>query len=139
MRQTKASLFRKFLFALLVVGLWSCAEDQGPDSPGAIRDNYLGVWQVTENTGRNAPQVYQVEILAGPGTSDIVIEDLYNVSGTAVDALVDGTDLSIANQSSQNITFSGSGTARNNYERIDLNFTANDGTGPDQVSAVFRR
>lgn len=139
MPQIKRPSFYPALYLLLALGLWSCAEDQGPESPGAIRDNYLGIWQVSENTGRNAPQIYQVEILAGTGESEIIIEDLYNVSGTQVEALVDGTDLNIPNQSSQNITFSGSGRASNNYRRIDLNFTANDGTGPDAVAAVMQR
>lgn len=130
------ALLSGWLFGLALL-FTACAEEDNPDDPGAIRDNYLGVWQVTENTGINAPQFYRVEIVAGSSDSEIIIEDLYNVSGTEVRALIDGTELTIPNQSTASITFQGSGSANADFDQISLSFTANDGTGPDNVEAIL--
>lgn len=115
----------------------SCVPD---DDDGIIlRDDYLGIWDVNETAGNFAPQFYSVEITEGPGEDEIFIEGLYNVPGTQVRANVSGPVLSIPLQQTGGISFSGSGNATSDLSRINLNFTANDGTGTDQVVAILTR
>lgn len=115
----------------------SCVPDD--DDSIILRDDYLGIWNVNETAGNFAPQFYSVEITQGPGEDEIFIEGLYNVPGTQVRANVSGPVLMIPQQQTAGISFSGSGTAVSDLNRIDLSFTANDGTGADQVRAVLTR
>ena len=84
-----------------------------------------------------SPQFYQVNIVAGDADDEIVIEGLYNEVNSKVVALVTGTQISIPNQNSAGVTYVGSGTANADYSQIALSFTANDGSGPDQIEAVL--
>lgn len=122
---------------LLLSVTYSCAPDNGTEDPTANRAKYLGVWQVAENTGINHPQFYSVNISAGNQDDEIVIAGLYNETGTNVVALVSVNSLSIPNQSSAGISFQGSGQANASFSQISLSFTANDGSGPDNIEAVL--
>lgn len=129
---------KSLIWAFAAVALlWSCETDNGDEDPLSIRDNYLGSWQVTENTGINHPQFYAVDIIKGDADDEVLIEGLYNESGSRVVALVNGTQLSIPNQVSVDLTFVGSGTANADYSQIALSFTADDGSGPDNIEAVL--
>jgi hypothetical protein len=129
---------RLAVYGLFILVFFSaCAEEPGPNDPASIRDNYLGQWLVSENTGRFAPQSYSVEVVAGTADNEMVIEGLYNLPATRVLARINGLSLSIANQSTNGVTFNGSGTSNADYDQISLSFTANDGTGPDNVEAVM--
>jgi hypothetical protein len=109
-----------------------------PDEDGIIlRDDYLGTWDVNETAGNFAPQFYSVRISEGPGENEIFIQGLYNVPGTQVKANVSGPVLTIPAQQTGGISFLGSGTSTLDLSRINLSFTANDGTGIDQVVAVL--
>ena len=123
-------------FAALLI-FTACAEEPGPNDPASARDNYLGPWLVNENTGRFAPQSYSIEIVAGMGDSDIIIEGLYNIPSTRVNATVNGLTLNIPNQTTDDISFRGSGTSNTSHDQISLSFTANDGSGADNVEAVL--
>ena len=113
----------------------ACAPES--DEELILRDDYLGVWSVNETTGNNAPQFYNVNITAGSGENDIIINGLYNVSSTEVSATVDQFALIIPQQQSSSISFVGDGFANTEITRITLEFTANDGTGDDEVTAVL--
>jgi hypothetical protein len=125
------------LFAIFVLS--ACEIDDPNEDPLAIRDNYVGTWQVTENTGINHPQFYQVSIALGNQEDEIFIAGLYNEQGTVVTAVVSGSQVSIPNQSTANIIFIGSGSANADYSQVSLNFSADDGSGPDQIEAVLVR
>ncbi len=134
--------FVKYLFLSAVISLAviSCQQDDdNDDNPGNVRDNYLGVWDCVENTGFSAPQFYTIDIIAGSESSEIIITGLYNISGTQVQATVDGLMISIPSQTSEGIAFSGSGQANADFNQVNLNFTANDGSGNDVVEAVLTR
>lgn len=133
----KTNSLLSWALALLVLSLVACESDDPSENPVAIRDKYLGQWNVTENTGINHPQFYQVNIVAGDADDEIVIEGLYNEVKSKVVALVTGTQISIPNQNSAGVTYVGSGTANADYSQIALSFTANDGSGPDQIEAVL--
>lgn len=115
----------------------ACEPDNGDEDPISIRDKYLGSWQVTENTGINHPQFYSVNITAGDTDDEVVIEGLYNLSDTKVGALISGTQITIPNQRSAEVNFVGNGSANADYNQIALSFTADDGSGPDNVEAVL--
>lgn len=128
------------LIVLLGLGLLlitACEPDNNTDI--FLRDDYLGIWDVNETAGNFAPQFYMVTISAGPGEDDIYIQRLYNTPGTEVLTVVNGPSLSIPSQQTGGITFSGSGLADAGLTSISLTFTANDGTGNDQVRAVLTR
>lgn len=121
---------------LLGTVLTSCEEDDDINDVN-LRDDYLGTWNANETTGWNAPQFYSVEINRGAASDEILIEGLYNNPDIEVAATVSGFDLSIPSQTSDSIQFSGSGQANADFDQITINFTANDGTGNDEVKAVL--
>ncbi len=134
------SLRIKFWFPIVAILLGlalGCAPDDTTEDPLANRAKYLGVWQVTENTGINHPQFYSVNISAGTQDDEIVIAGLYNETGTNVVALISGNSMTIPNQNSGGISFQGSGQANASFSQISLSFTANDGSGPDNIEAVL--
>ncbi len=121
-------------FSLLII---SCEKDDPADEN--LRNEYIGTWDVTENTGINAPQVYSVSIVKGSTPDELVIEGFYNFPQAEVMARVNGFSFSIPQQTSQGINFSGSGQANGDFDRLEVDFIANDGTGNDSVNAVFQR
>lgn len=129
--------FKYMAFLTLLLVVVSCAEENDPNDPGSIQDQYLGVWNVTENTGNNSPQFYTVEILAGADENSIVIEDLYNDADVQVSANIQGTQISIPLQNTAGYTFSGNGSANADFDQISLSFTVNDGSGDDNVEAIL--
>lgn len=133
-KRVSKSLFWAFAFTMM---LWSCETDNGEEDPLSIRDKYLGTWQVTENTGINNPQFYTVLIVNGDADDEVLIQGLYNESATRVVALVNGTQLNIPSQVSADLSFVGNGTANADYSQIALSFSADDGSGPDNVEATL--
>ncbi len=134
-------MIKKRISRILIVTITSllvlkaCVPDN--DAGVIFRDDYLGIWDVNETEGAFAPQFYVVTITAGPGEDDILISGLYNTPGTEVLVTVNGPSLNMPSQQSAGIMFSGSGLADNDLSSIALEFTANDGTGNDQVKAVL--
>ncbi len=135
--RVKSKFFFASVLSLLLLLVAACETDDPNEDPAANRDKYLGVWQVTENTGINHPQFYQVNIVAGDGDDEIVIRGLYNEVNSQVGAIVSGTQLTIPNQFSEGVNYVGTGNANADYSQIALSFTADDGSGPDQVEAVL--
>ena len=122
---------------LLSIMVVSCAEDDDDDINFIAE--YTGTWDCNEKTGINAPQIYKVNIQRGSSDQEIIINQLYNLSNTAVRASINGFSLNIPQQTSGGVSFSGSGNADADFQQISLNFTANDGSGNDQVSATLSR
>lgn len=120
------------LFSALII---SCEPDN--DSGIIIRDDLIGIWDVNETKGNAAPQFYVVRIKEGIGDDEILIEDLYNTLGTEVLAKVDGPNLNIPQQQTGGVSFNGFGLIQTDLSSISLEFTANDGTGDDQVEAIL--
>ena len=136
-RKSRAAIWSGIFMMLALVVLVGCEEDDPLENPLDVRANYLGVWQVTENTGVNHPQFYSVNISAGTDDDEIIISGLYNEPNVRLGAIISGANMSIPLQSSEGINFSGNGTANSNYSQIQVTFTADDGSGPDVVEAVM--
>lgn len=132
-----ALLFLGLTFLLLAMP--ACEQDTNPDINLDTRSEFLGRWEVLENTGINAPQVYNVQISEGTNPDEIVINGIYNISNVKVSAVVSEFSLSIPLQESEGITFSGTGEATVDFDQITLNFTANDGSGDDTVEAILSK
>ncbi len=115
----------------------SCETDTDPTTQD-YQAEYLGIWDCNEKTGVNSPQFYEVNISAGPSENSIIINNLYQ-TGTAIQATISGGfSLTFPSQTSENIIFSGSGSANANFGQISLNFTADDGSAvQDVVEAVL--
>lgn len=117
---------------LLVIG---CEKD--PDESQNYQHDFVGRWTVVEKDGLNSPQNYTVEIVAGNDLNEIIINGFYNAPNTAVKANLYGLSLEIPTQTTDSITFSGSGQATVDFDQITISFTANDGTGEDNVKAIL--
>ena len=122
------------LISFIVV---SCAKDNDDDINFVAE--YTGTWDCNEKTGINAPQIYKVNIQRGSSDQEVIINQLYNLPNTAVRANINGFNLTIPQQTSAGVSFSGSGSADAEFGQISLTFTANDGSGDDQVSATLSR
>ena len=128
--------WRDLFLVFVLSAVWvSCTDDPDGLDMNSDRSQYLGTWDVTETEGFSAPQKYRMVISADTGAEGVILEGLYNISATRVRATVQGRDLNIPNQEEEGIQFFGYGEASESYDRIDLNFTANDGGGPDRVKA----
>lgn len=131
------SLFPWLLLLVFSIGVISCETDDPFEDPAANRARYLGTWQVSESGGMLGNQAYSLEITEGDQLDEIIIEGLYNESQSRVVALVSGLSLTIPNQSSAGLTYEGSGQANANFLQIRINYTADDGAGPDNVEAIL--
>ena len=126
------------LVALLSVILISCEEDKPIDNSN-IRDEYLGDWSANDVEGWNAPAFYDITIKAGSQSDEIIIVGLYNNPNVELEAYLDEYEVDIPSQSSDSISFSGSGKANVEFDQITFQYTSNDGSGSDQVKTVCTR
>lgn len=107
--------------------LVSCAEDTDISTTAS---DFVGTWTCNETSGDFSPRTYTVNIMTNG--SSISIHGLYS-SNVSLNANVYGASLEIPTQSSGGITFAGSGSINSSKNRIDLSFSANDGSGTDDV------
>ena len=128
---------RLFLILLSFAALHACTIESDPDN---AREDFLGDWTCNEYEGDFAPQTYNVEILAIGSESSVRIIGLYNQGNNfALSGYVQGSTLFITTQTVDGIAIAGSGIMANSFDRIDLNFTADDGSGGDNVKANLLR
>lgn len=131
------SLIRVIAIGLaLSFGLSSCEKEPVDDGKN-YQQEFIGTWNVLEKTGLNAPQSYTVEITAGATENKITIKGLYNHPDVILNAELFGLTLDIPSQTSDSISFVGSGKANVSFDQITIDFVANDGTGEDQVKAIL--
>tara|TARA_R110002096_G_scaffold81187_1_gene189509 strand:- start:167 stop:571 length:405 start_codon:yes stop_codon:yes gene_type:complete len=131
-------IFRiSLIVVLLSVIMISCEEDSLPGEN--YQDQFVGNWNVLEKTGINSPQNYVVEIVRGATQNEIFIKGLYNNPSIMVKAELFGLELDIPFQTSDGISFIGSGQANIGFDQVTINFRANDGSGEDQVNAILSR
>lgn len=119
---------------LVIVG---CEEDINPDVN--LRDEYLGGWSANDKEGWNAPAFYDISIVSGSDPDMILIKGLYNHPNVELEAYVTDYEVEIPTQMSDSITFAGSGKANVDFDQITFEYTANDGSGSDEVKTVCTR
>lgn len=126
-----------FLVLIAAFTIAGCVDDVPIDE---TREDFLGNWTCTEYEGEFAPQTYNVEVVAYGSGSAVRIYGLYNQGpGFALSGSVSGSTIFIDNQTVNNITYSGFGNINNDLDRVDLNFSAYDGSTTDDVKAAWLR
>lgn len=126
-----------WIFAIAALLMWGCAEDEEPDFE--VRQQYLGQWAANDREGWNAPAFYDITITAGEADDEIIINGLYNIPEVSLRAYIDGTEVTIPSQTSAEIEFGGSGQANVDFDQVTFDYTANDGSGSDEVKTVCKR
>ena len=131
-------MFRSFLILIASsLVLSACVEETDPTN---AREDFLGNWTCNEYEGDFAPQTYNVEVLPNGGGNDVVIRGLYNQgSGFDLVGSVSSGTIDIPTQVEDGITIAGFGNINNSLNRVELTFTADDGSGPDNVKATWLR
>jgi hypothetical protein len=102
-----------------------------------VIDNITGTWGVTETSGSGDEQTFQVTITK-VNDNTVKISN-FNLLGITVEVDVSGLDLNIPSQTVDGFDISGNGTASRGYNRIDLDYTVDDGGGIETYSAVLIR
>lgn len=130
-------MYKIFSLIAIVLFLQACETDQDDQS---TREDFLGQWTCTEIEGELAPQTYAIEIYAIGLGNAVGIRGLYNQGNNFVlNGEISGRTIMLPLQMVGGITFGGSGTMTSELDEIKLNFTANDGSGNDQVKAICLR
>lgn len=131
-------MFQRILIFLLVgLVFTACVEETNPEN---AREDFLGNWTCNEYEGDFAPQTYNVIVQASGSGNDARVIGLYNQgSSFSLSAYVSGSTIYIENQTVDGITISGFGNINNNLDRVDMSFTADDGSGADNVKATWLR
>ena len=131
-------MIRKYIsLAILLVTFTACEIDQDPTN---ARTDFLGQWLCSEVEGDFAPQNYAILVDPVGSESLVDIKGLYNLGPTfVVRAEVQGSGIYITTQTSNGITIAGTGSINSNLDEVTLNFTADDGSGADNVKAIWTR
>ncbi len=98
--------------------------------------------QIYAKSTNNINSHYIVEISKDTSTTDkVYIANFYNLGlDKDVTASMSGLNLTISNQTTDGITFNGTGVIASNYKTIDLKYTADDGSGQiDTVTATYTK
>lgn len=133
---------KRLIYPVILVGMAllvivGCEEDTNPDVN--LRDEYLGGWSANDKEGWNAPAFYDISIVIGSDPDMILIKGLYNHPNVELEAYVTDYEVEIPTQMSDSITFAGSGKANVDFDQITFEYTANDGSGSDEVKTVCTR
>ena len=133
----------KSIFAIivfLILAIPSCVEDDDIVLPGDDRNEFLGVWEVTETCKRFS---YEVEIVADPANDKQVLINNFWLIGYDEKppyAIVSGNTITIPSQGmcndGSNIV-EGSGTL--SKKKIEWNYTVNDGADLYTCTAIYEK
>lgn len=139
MSTTKSFMKRSVRFFGLAVFLFlaSCQED--PIEPDD-RTQWLGAWTCIETEGDFAPQSYTVTFYEGTQLDQVELSGLYNTGPNfRLNANVYNNTLVIPTQTVNGITVSGDGTINGAGDRVNFQFSANDGATTDNVEGYMTR
>tara|TARA_R110001592_G_scaffold37439_5_gene124880 strand:- start:33 stop:440 length:408 start_codon:yes stop_codon:yes gene_type:complete len=132
---------KKIIFYSFVVTLlFSCQKDDEKDNSSPI-SNFTGTWVCEENSQQLGQSIYSVYINPHSSIANrIVIDNFYNIGVQLSYAQVElnGNNLNLFLQNINGFDVSGSGTLVNNSQ-INMSYVADDGSGPDNVTAIFTK
>ncbi len=132
---------KKIIFYSFVVTLlFSCQKDDEKDNSSPI-SNFTGTWVCEENSQQLGQSIYSVYINPHSSIANrIVIDNFYNIGVQLSYAQVElnGNNLNLFLQNINGFDVSGSGTLINNSQ-INMSYIADDGSGPDNVTAIFTK
>jgi hypothetical protein len=134
-----------FLLALLLplFFTYSCETIDTLTGAAATVAKIEGEWTCDEQSEifKATAEVYTVTISAdADNTSGVIIDNFYGLNASAK-ANVSGMSLIIPNQNVEGgFSVSGSGTISSNFEKINLTYTVDDGSGTvDHCTAVYTK
>lgn len=133
-----------FLYLTLILLVSSCQKDDEQDtsvSSGDSRALYVGNWVCVEESQIYATSTYPVIINPHSTiTNRVVVDFFYNLqsSGALVQFEINGNNVNIFPQTVNGFNISGTGTMINSSE-IHLSYTADDGSGQDNVTAIYTK
>jgi hypothetical protein len=134
-----------FLFAFLIPFLFtsSCETIDTLTGGAATVAKLEGDWTCDEQSEifKATSEVYTVTLSAdADNPSGVIIDNFYGLNSSAK-ASVSGMSLNIPTQDVEGgFSVSGSGTISSNFEKINLSYTVDDGSGTvDHVTAVYTK
>jgi len=145
----KKILFLGILSTLFVI-MYSCNPDDNniDNVSDDARDKITATYDCNETSQIYAKSTkdinshYVTEISKDTSTTDkVYIANFYNLGfDKDVTASMSGLTLTISNQTTDGVTFNGTGTISSNYKTIDFSYTADDGSGQvDTVTAIYTK
>ena len=114
----------------------SCEKDAEEED---YRSQYVGTWSANDREGWNAPAFYEINISLGNAADELIVKGLYNDPNTELIAVVNDFNLIIDGQTTNNIFFEGTAKANIDFDQLTFTYTANDGSGDDEVKTVCTR
>ena len=127
---------RLLLLSFLSVLVVSCTEDTNEPTDTDARTKFIRNWKCREVCNGEVT-FYNSNITANPtNISQVYIYNIYSLGNTNfAKATVAGNTISIGNQQVDAFTVSGNG----NYttDKIEFNYTVNDGSGNTAVQATY--
>ena len=130
-----------FIIPLLIT--YSCETIDTLTGGAATVAKLEGEWTCDEQSEifKATAEVYTVTLSAdADNTSGVIIDNFYGLNASA-NGNVSGMSLIIPNQNVEGgFSVSGSGTISSNFEKINLSYTVDDGSGTvDHVTAVYTK
>jgi hypothetical protein len=131
------------VFFIFVLFNYSCETIDTLTGGAATVAKIEGEWTCDEQSEifKATAEVYTVTISAdADNTSGVIIDNFYGLNASAK-ATVSGMSLNIPSQDVEGgFSVSGSGTISSNFEKINLSYTVDDGSGTiDHVTAVYTK
>lgn len=137
----KKHIYQLLILLLPIITFISCEKNEEIDTKETI-EKISGNWTVQENSTVFGNSNYAVEILKKPDSENQVeIRNFYHLSFTiSTIATIDGLNINIPEQIVSGQTVKGSGKINSNLNRINIDFTADDGSGDlDIVNLVMSK
>jgi hypothetical protein len=138
-----ASKFVLLAFIIPFLFTWSCETIDELTGSAATVAKLEGEWTCDEQSEifKATAEVYTVTLSAdADNNAGVIIDNFYGLNASAK-ANVSGMSLIIPNQDVEGgFSVSGSGTISSNFEKINLTYTVDDGSGTvDHVTAVYTK
>lgn len=132
-------------FVILLIGFTSsCTKDDENNTTvnnGDPRSAFIGTWVCDEQSEVFGNNTYSVDINPHSSISNrIVVDNFYNLGFQQSNCQmeVSGNSVNIFLQDVNGFQVQGSATLINNSQ-INLSYVADDGSGPDNVTAVYTK
>ena len=128
---------KKVFFLLIAVLLVASCNDKEPFDVRAAQRQLTGKWECTEE---DSGKSYEVT-LSPEGVMDMVFKNLCEISENeiVVAKLLDETSLFIPPQTGETFSIEGNGTISNEYKKMILELSFNDGSGAKKIMATCNK
>lgn len=113
---------------------------EGDKCDTEIREKVVATYSVTEDCSNTGGATYNVVISkSSTDVTKVLIAPFGGYPASTGTVSVDGTSLTIANQTSGGLTFSGTGTINNGGTSISVTYTISDGTDSETCNGTWTK